>query len=97
MSKAKAAAKPTAAPAKPTAAPATPVVALRGGLAVAAVAVTGKPYRTAAAHNRDWWAAIGKVVATGKGTATVVDLLAAKVPSHFIGYCVRRGYLSAAK
>ncbi len=79
--------------ATPAATPA-PVVALRGGLAIAAVALTGKPYRTAAAHNRDWWAAIGTAVAAGNGTATVTDLLAAKVPAHFVGYCVRRGYLA---
>lgn len=103
----KGAAKPTitpvAAPAPtvaPVAAP-TPVVALRGGLEVAAVAATGKPYRTAAAHNAAWWAAIGAALATGNGTAGVAALCAQApagpgVPAHFVGYCVRRGYLAAA-
>jgi hypothetical protein len=75
------------------------VVALRGGLAVAAVLATGKPYRTAAAHNRAWWASVQ--AATAAGPAPVATLCAQApagpaVPAHFIGYCLRRGYLRAA-
>lgn len=47
----------------PQAAPAT--VALRGGTAVAQVALSGKAYRTAAPHNVAWWNAITKAVAAG--------------------------------
>lgn len=68
------------------------VVALRNGPAVQTVRLTGKLYRTKAAHNLDWYATIG-TLATRTVPATVAALLAAKVPSHFIGYCMRRGYL----
>ena len=90
------AAKPTnkaAKPAAPAAAPqaAAPAVALRGGPAVGAVVLTGKPYRTAAAHNMEWWNIITK--AQGGPVAKLVE---AKVPTHFIGYALRRGYLQAA-
>lgn len=86
---------PTVATPVPAPAPAhVPAVALRGGPAVASVLMTGKVYRTKAQHNLDWWATI-----TGKAhteAAPVAALLEAKVPSHFIGYCIRRGYLQAA-
>lgn len=76
-----------------------PTVALRGGLAVGRVQLTGKPYRTAAAHNRAWWDALCAALATGP--APVAPLLASQtnpqgVPSHFVGYVMRRGYLKAA-
>jgi hypothetical protein len=70
-------------------------VALRGGLAVQAVTLTGKPYRSAAAHNTAWWQAVTAACAGG-APATVQALVQAKVPTHFIGYTVRRGYLKAA-
>ena len=77
--------------------PATaPVVALRGGAAVALVqVVAGTTYRTKAPHNVAWWATI-----TGQATAApvaVATLCAApySVPTHFVGYCLRRGYLQA--
>lgn len=83
-----------AAPAAP-AAPAT--VALRGGPAVQRVALTGKPYRSAAKHNTDWWttvvAACQQGDETGRDDVPVAALLEAKVPAHFIGYTMRRGYL----
>lgn len=97
MAKAKQAVKTPATPAPAAPAPAAPVVALRGGLAVAAVRLTGKAYRTAAAHNRDWYAAVTGAVTAGGGTATVAALLEAKVPSHFVGYCIRRGYLATVE
>lgn len=82
-----------AAPAATVAAPA--VVALRGQAAVTAVAIkAGAVYRTKAVHNMDWWATITK--ATAAGPAKVADLTKAGVPSHFIGYTLRRGYLVSA-
>jgi hypothetical protein len=86
-----------AAPVAPAAAPAT--VALRGGQAVATVALTGAAYRTAAPHNQLWWAAISAALAAGP--APVAPLLASPanptgVPAGFFGYCLRRGYLKAA-
>lgn len=83
-----AAAKKPAKPAKPA------TVALRGGPAVQRVALTGKLYRSAAAHNTDWWKQVQQACASGP--APVATLLEAKVPAHFIGYTMRRGYLVAA-
>jgi hypothetical protein len=88
MSKAKS--KSQAPAANVVAAPA-PVVALRGGLAIAAVTLTGKPYRTKAQHNAQWWQQI-----TAAQGGSVTALLAAGVPSHFVAYTVRRGYLAPA-
>lgn len=82
----------TAAPAATK--PAPVAVALRGGLAVAAVALGTKPYNSKAPHNVDWWATINKQLASGK-PAAVAAIVAAKVPTHFVGYCVRKGYLKA--
>lgn len=99
----KASAMPTAqtlpAPAAKAAKPAT-TVALRGGPAVATVALTGNPYRTGAAHNAAWWQALCAAIASGKGQTAVAPLLAtpanpAGVPAHFVGYALRRGYLKA--
>lgn len=82
------------------AAPATPAkpvtVALRGGLAVAAVKLGGKAYRVACPHNAGWWQVVGATLATGQGTASVQALTGAGVPAPFVGYCVRKGYLAAA-
>ena len=78
----------------------TPVVAVRGGLVLQAVAlVPGKVYKTKAPHNQAWWALLAAACAAGP--AAVNPLLAtqanpAGVPMHFVGYCVRRGYLQAA-
>jgi hypothetical protein len=80
-----------------TATPKAPVVALRGGQAVALVTVVpGHTYRTKAPHNVAWWATI-VAQATGKA-APVAALCAApyNVPTHFVGYCLRRGYLAGA-
>jgi hypothetical protein len=84
--------------AAPAAAPAAkPVtVALRGGLAVAAVRLGGKAYRVACPHNAGWWQVVGATLATGQGTASVQALTGAGVPAPFVGYCVRKGYLAAA-
>ena len=84
--------------AAPAAAPA--VVALRGGAAVTKVQlVAGAVYRTKAPHNVRWWQAVQAAVASGP--APVAALVAAApagsgVPTHFVGYCLRRGYLQAA-
>src|SRR5262245_27286776 len=93
-------AKATGAPAPVQAPAATPavvakVVALRGGQAVAQVKLTAKAYRVTAVHNKAWFDLIGKQCA-GDKPAGVADLIKLGVPSHFIGYGIRRGYLAAA-
>lgn len=90
---AKAAKQAPKAAAPQVAAPVT--VALRGGAAVAQVKLTGKAYRSAAKHNTDWWATITQAATVDK-PAAVAALVEAKVPTHFIGYVMRRGYLTAA-
>ncbi len=73
-----------------------PTVALRGGPAVALVqVVAGATYRTKAPHNVAWWATVQ--AQAGAQPAAVAALVAAphSVPSHFVGYCLRRGYLQA--
>lgn len=89
VTKAAKAAQPATQAAAP-AAPAPATVALRGGPAVATVRLTGKPYRSAAKHNTDWWA----LITAAKG-GPVQELVKAGVPTHFIGYTMRRGYLAA--
>lgn len=80
--------------------PAQPqVVALRGGIAVATVTLGSKPYSSRAPHNVAWFAAVQAAVAAGNGQAAVATLLqpapaGSGVPSHFIAYCLRRGYLA---
>lgn len=82
------------APAQPASVAPT-VVALRGQAAVASVQIkAGAVYKTKAPHNLDWWAIITKAAASQP--AAVADLCKAGVPSHFIGYTLRRGYLVAA-
>lgn len=72
-------------------------VALRGGPVVTTVAINPKtPYRTAAAHNIAWWSQIQAACAAGP--AVLAPLLCTPanpggVPTHFIGYAVKRGYL----
>ena len=69
-------------------------VALRGGAAVAQIDTRGaKAYRTASKHNTDWFAQIQDACA--KGPAGVAVLIEAGVPSHFVGYCLRKGYAVA--
>lgn len=75
----------------PAPAPAPAAVALRGGLAVVAVAL-GKPYRVQAGHNLQWLTQVQAACAAGGGSASVQALLAAGVPAPFVGYMVRRGY-----
>lgn len=88
--------------AAPAAAPAKPVtVALRGGAAVASVALGAKPYRTACPHNTAWWESLTKAMLAGGGQISVAAILAtpqnpAGVPSHFVGYALRKGYLKSA-
>lgn len=82
---------------QPAAAPAT--VALRGGAAVAQVVLTGKPYRTAAPHNQQWWRTITTAAAAGPAAVAALAVSPSNpqgVPLHFVGYCLRRGYLAAA-
>lgn len=85
-----------AAPA-PAPAPAK-TIALRGGQAVAQVALTGTAYRTGAPHNALWWATL--CTALANGPQPVAGVLASPtnptgVPAHFVGYALRRGYLKA--
>lgn len=73
-------------------------VALRGGPVVSTIKLSGQVYRTAAAHNIEWWSQI--TAACASGPAEVSKLLLTKenpkgVPSHFIGYTLKRGYLVA--
>lgn len=71
-----------------------PTVALRGGPAVQAVALTGVAYRVTAPHNVAWWAQVQAAIAAGDGKATVASLVPA-VPAIMVGYLIRRGYLKA--
>jgi hypothetical protein len=88
--------------ATPSPAPAAaPVVALRGGLAVAKVAIkAGAVYRTKAPHNVAWWQALIAACATGPATVATLTTQPAQggkgIPAHFVGYCIRRGYLVGA-
>lgn len=77
--------------------PAPVAVALRGGLAVVAVALGGKPYRVTAPHNQQWWAAVQAAITAGGGTASVPALVKAGVPLPLVGYLVRRGYCTAVQ
>jgi hypothetical protein len=77
--------------AAPKAEPKAQTVALRGGPAVALVTTAGaKAYRVAAKHNADWY---GQMQSACKdGPAKVAELIEAGVPSHFVAYCLRKGY-----
>jgi hypothetical protein len=85
--------------AAPAAKPAT--VALRGGAAVAQVRLSGKQYRTAAPHNQQWWKTLSEAGAGDKAVAVAEVVVSQQrpqgVPAHFIGYCLRRGYLTEVK
>ena len=97
--------KPIAAVAAQLAAPAVapkaakPVqVALRGGPVVTTVKLSGTAYRTGAVHNAEWWKQITEACAKGPAEVSKLLLTAENpkgVPSHFIGYTIRRGYLVA--
>lgn len=84
-------------------------VALGAAGAAAAVAINpAQVYRTKAEHNKSYWDKIQKAIAASTlaetngpelaGAAAVAPMLEttqnpAGVPSHFFGYCLRRGYL----
>lgn len=86
--------------AQPTvAAPVATSVALRGGIAIANVRLSGTPYRTGAPHNAQWWATLQAKLAAGPAPVAALLLAPANpagVPAHFVGYALRRGYLAAA-
>jgi len=86
---------PAPAPALASSSTPSPSVALRGGLAIQSVKLTGKPYQVGAPHNARWWQACQAQVTAGNGQTTVAALLTASVPAPFIGYMVRRGYMAA--
>lgn len=69
-------------------------VALRGGMVLQRVKLTDKTYRVGCEHNANWFKQVQ--AACKDGDAAVADLVAAGVPTPFIGYIVRRGYLTAA-
>lgn len=84
-------------PAAPVA-PAPQTIALRGGLAITNVKLTGAVYRVGAPHNAIWWQYLAKELAAGP--QPVAGLLFSQAnpngaPAAFIGYVVRRGYLAA--
>ncbi len=98
---AKAARKPskgtvTQVAAAPQAAPQAAPVALRGGLVLTSLKLSGKVYRVAAPHNVAWWQTTQDVIAKGKGVASTQAIVAAGVPASMVGYLYRRGYLAAA-
>lgn len=73
-------------------------VALRGGPAITSIKLSGTVYRTGAVHNKAWFELVQ--AALKDGAAPVAPLVGSgtdgkTVPSHFIGYCIRRGYLTA--
>lgn len=83
-------------PTAPVVAPKT--IALRGGMAVTNVKLTGTPFRVAAPHNQLWWKTLSEKLAAGP--QPVAGLLASTaqpngVPAHFLGYALRRGYLAS--
>jgi hypothetical protein len=75
-------------------APAKAQVAKAPKNAALRVVVGPKPYRVACPHNNAWWAQVTGTLASGP--ATVQAIVQAGVPSHFVGYVVRKGYLVAA-
>lgn len=88
--------QPVTPPAQPAPAPAPTVVPVRGGLAIAAVKLTGKAYRVTAAHNVAWWKQVTDSIKGGDGKAAVTDIVKTGVPVTMVGYLVRRGYLAEA-
>ena len=72
-------------------------VALRGGAAVATVQVQpGAVYRTKAPHNQAWWATVAAQATMHPMPVAALCAAPHSVPSHFVGYCLRRGYLQGA-
>jgi len=64
---------------------------------VAAVTLTGaKPYRVGCGHNADWYAAIRDQCEGEELIASVEALIRAEVPTHFVGYCLRNGWLQVS-
>lgn len=85
-------------PAKPATTEAAPVGGDKPVKAPAAVAdntylaVGSKKCRVKAKHNLDWWEAILKGIEEGKPARAIIE--DHKVPAHFVGYAVRRGWLA---
>lgn len=89
------------APQAPAPTVSAPTVALRGGAAVATVQVKpGVQYRTKAAHNLVWWQSLVAIASAAPAPVAQVCKPTAEggsgVPAHFVGYCLRRGYLTGA-
>ena len=98
-----------AAPVVPTMAPAKPATAPRGLPVAVKANPASKGYRTTAPHCQQRWQALLAAMQAGGGVAQVAPLVAActqgaaahnyngpGVPGHFVGYCLRRGYIVAA-
>lgn len=85
-------------PAKPATTEAAPtggdkqVKAPKGVADNVMLAVGTKKCRVKAKHNQDWWDAILKGIEDGKPARAIIE--DSKVPAHFVGYAVRRGWLT---
>lgn len=106
---AKAAAKQAASPLPTVAAPVAPAAPAKPAHGMPVAVRIGAQYRCAAPHTQARWAAIVAACNAGNGTAQVAALQAGLqagaqahnyagpgVPGHFLGYCLRKGYLLAA-
>lgn len=104
----KQAASPMPTAAAPVAPPAQAAARVPAGFNV--VVRAGAPYRTAAPHCQYWWANVQAALQAGGGTANLQALRQAGgtvpkatyqaagtgAPGHFLGYCLRHGYLVPA-
>lgn len=97
------------APVVPAMAPAKPASAPRGLPVAVRLNPASKGYRTTAPHCQQRWQALLAAMQAGGGVAPVAPLVGActqgaaahnyngpGVPGHFVGYCLRRGYIVAA-
>lgn len=98
-----------AAPVVPSMAPAQAPAAPRGLPVAVRLNPASKGYRTTAPHCQQRWQALLDAMRAGGGTVQVAPLVGActqgaaahnyngpGVPSHFVGYCLRRGYIVEA-
>lgn len=69
-------------------------VAPRRGKVPVAVKLSTKEYGVSADHNAGWWAIVQQYARRHGGVAAGPALVKAGVPSIFINYCVRRGWLT---
>lgn len=74
------------------AANAAPAIVVAAPATAGSVQLSGKRYRVGADHNSAWWAKMAPLLAAGP--VAVAALVAAGVPTKFVNYTVRRGYLA---